>query len=193
MLIWLQITDGSGDDYPDSTLALGNAVHNMIATSTCTDPFNLYFRKSAKDGPIGFDLNVDLDGNNKERSVLIKNIMKMIRISLLTSISESKKYNLYFRKRDLPLKQQNDIVRDIATKAHNKLVGNPDYVNSALFVNFSEENDVDADMNENPSVTIALGLNDCENMTKLSKVIRSIFKIILNETVSLSHHKGGFR
>lgn len=132
--------------------------HINDSVHTCYNPL---FRDNGMNGTQGFDVVINVNDNSSARMKDIKKLVKIITDDASKNKGQTKFITLSFRRTNMPLAEQNEFIKSIATFAHDLFRGNPDYVNSALLINYETCENIDADFGEVPNCTIVFGIEDC--------------------------------
>ena len=156
-------------------------LHIKESIYTCYNPL---YRENGIDATQGLDVVINVDDNSSARMKDIKKLVKLITDDASKNKGQTKFINLSFRRTNMPLAEQNEYIKHIATFAHELFRGNPDYVNSALLINYDTCENIDADFGEVPNCTIVFGIEDC------TKPYVALCKKVMNELInSLSEIK----
>lgn len=174
MKIDFVVTDRNQGEYSEKTSATVEKLKAHIEASTYRDYYTPLYR-NYQTGTQGADIVINFNGFNKALIKDAKLLARIIEVDTFENRNEEKSFTLSFRKCDMPLADQNKFVTEYAIFAHNALVGNPDYVESAIVVNYDIENNTEADFGETPHCTIIFGIEDCKKSNK------AVFKKILGE------------
>lgn len=160
MKIDIIITDKGEESTSALTSELIQNVKFHIKESiyTCYTPL---YRENGIDATQGFDVVINVNENSSAKMKDIKKLVKFITDDASKNKGNTKFINLSFRRTNMPLAEQNEFIKTIASFAHDLFRGNPDYVNSALLINYETCENIDADFGEVPSCTIAFGIDDC--------------------------------
>lgn len=172
------VTDRNQGEYSEKTSLTVEKLKSYIEMSKYRDYYTPVYRDQ-KIGTQGADVVINLNGNDKSLIKDAKLLTKIIETDVFENRGEEKAFDLSFRKVDLPLADQNEFVSKIANFAHTALIGNPDYIESAIVVNFNTEMNTEADFGESPQCTIIFGIEDCVKSNK------AVFKKILGEIIQM--------
>lgn len=175
MEIYLSIIDAS-ESNESSAINCANMIVNEITNLTIRES---HITITERDGKLGFDLKINLNGESAGNCSRTKRIFDIISKDICDNRGKNKVYNCYFRKDDIPAAVQNKTIESMAGKIHKTLVGNMDYVNSAILLNYSTANNPGP--TSEPTATLYFNLKECEVTSdeKINEVIN-----IMSDTVT---------
>ena len=181
MKIDFVVTDRNQGEYSEKTSATVEKIKAHVEASSYRDYYSTLYR-TQHDGTQGADVVINFNGANKSFIKETKLLAKIIELDAFENRNQEKAFTLSFRKSDIPLADQNQIIEEYAEFAHKALVGNPDYVESAIVVNYSTEKNTEADYGESPQCTIIFGIEDCKksNKTVFKKILGEISQIFID-------------